>query len=206
MNAAIAAGYSTLSFDRLGTGLSTHGEPRNEIQAPLEVNLLHELTCMLRHGKLPSAPKYKPKKVIHVGHSYGSCQTYALSNAYPTDTNGIVLTGFAFNATFLPLFLAGGDFQQARERYPDRFGKLPAGYLISGSAGADQYNFLQQDRVDPKLAEMGEKTKQPVTIGQLLTVANLPMVSKFKGPVMVIIGGMFFLIQMVTFKLIESRN
>ena len=59
-------GYCTLAIDRLGIGLSSHGEPLNEIQAPLEIAALAELTMMLRKGSLSGVPKAF-KKVVHVG-------------------------------------------------------------------------------------------------------------------------------------------
>jgi hypothetical protein len=46
------AGYSTLSWDRLGTGQSSHGDPINEIQASLEVAALYALTEKLRAGTM----------------------------------------------------------------------------------------------------------------------------------------------------------
>jgi pimeloyl-ACP methyl ester carboxylesterase len=52
------AGYSTLSWDRLGTGQSSHGsDPINEIQASLEVAALYALTEKLRAGQIPGVCK-----------------------------------------------------------------------------------------------------------------------------------------------------
>lgn len=58
--------YCTLSYDRLGIGNSSHGEPLNEIQASLEVAALAQLTMMLRNGTFPGV-KQAFKKVTHVG-------------------------------------------------------------------------------------------------------------------------------------------
>lgn len=58
--------YSTLSYDRLGIGKSSHGDPLNEIQAPLEVAALAELTTQLRRGTFPGV-KTAFKKVVHIG-------------------------------------------------------------------------------------------------------------------------------------------
>ena len=59
-------GYSTLAYDRLGIGNSSHGEPLNEIQAFLEVAALAELTLMLRNGTFPGV-KQTFDKITHVG-------------------------------------------------------------------------------------------------------------------------------------------
>ena len=40
---ALLHGYHTLSYDRLGIGNSSHGEPKNEIQAFLEVASLAQI-------------------------------------------------------------------------------------------------------------------------------------------------------------------
>ena len=57
--------YSTLAIDRLGIGNSSHGEPLNEIQAPIEVAALAELTKQLRAGTFPGVKAIN--KVVHVG-------------------------------------------------------------------------------------------------------------------------------------------
>lgn len=58
--------YCTLAYDRLGIGNSSHGEPRDEIQASLEVAAIAELTMMLRNGTFPGV-NHAFTKVAHVG-------------------------------------------------------------------------------------------------------------------------------------------
>ena len=58
--------YCTLSYDRLGIGNSSHGEPLNEIQAFLEIAALAELTMMLRNGTFPGVNQTFGK-ITHVG-------------------------------------------------------------------------------------------------------------------------------------------
>jgi pimeloyl-ACP methyl ester carboxylesterase len=60
---------------------------------------------MLRNGTFPAANRTF-NKVVHVGHSFGSAQTYALANLYPNLTDGIVLTGFSMNGSFVNSFAA----------------------------------------------------------------------------------------------------
>lgn len=57
--------------------MSSHGEPVNEIQVYLEIAALKSLTDKIRAGSIPSVPNFG--KVIHIGHSFGSVQTYALT-------------------------------------------------------------------------------------------------------------------------------
>ena len=98
--------YYTLSFDRLGIGNSSHGEPLNEIQSFIEIAATVQLTQMLRNGTFPGFNQTF-SKVVHVGHSFGSAQTYALASMYPNITDGIVLTGFSMNGSFVSSFAAG---------------------------------------------------------------------------------------------------
>lgn len=222
-------GYCTLAYDRLGIGNSSHGEPLNEIQITLEVAALAELTMMLRKGTFPGV-KQTFDKITHVGHSFGSAETYALVNMYPTISDGIVLTGFSMNASFTGFFGAGGNFEQAYLNQPFRFGNAsasavesilnisasasfesivnmysltdylvgitssspsldyPPGYLTNANSGANQYLFLLPGFFDPGLLLVGEETKQPVTVGELLTLTSAAKMNAFAGPVLVITG------------------
>ena len=163
-------------------------------------------------------------------HSFGSAQTYALANLYPTLTDGIVLTGFSTNGSFVPFFAAGADFQLANLNQPFRFGNVSDdvgaqvtkaasafsestlnaygltdylagltpgtgprvaygdGYLTNSNANANQYLFFLPGFFDTGLLFAGEATKQPVTVGEILTLPSIPMVNNFAGPVLVITG------------------
>ena len=80
MNAATAAGYCTLSYDRIGIGNSSHGDPLNEIQINLEVQGLRALTQLLINGSYPGVNHtFNASDIVHVGHSFGSAQTYLLA-------------------------------------------------------------------------------------------------------------------------------
>ena len=64
----------------------------------------------------------------------------------------------------------------------------PPGYLTNANSGANQYLFFLPGFFDPDLLLVGEKTKQPVTVGELLTLTNAPKVNAFAGPVLVVTG------------------
>ena len=216
------AKYCTLSYDRLGIGKSSKGDVLNEIQSNLEIEALHQLTLMLRDGTFPGVKKAF-SKVVHVGHSFGSVQTYNLVNMYPDISDGIALTGFSTNSSFAGFFLAGGNFVQASQNQPLRFGNiggtqvqsllagtpiaeylagidlatipkgqdLPNGYVITSNIEANKLLFLTPGAFDPMLLTFAENTKQPVTLGELLTLGSVPMVNNFAGPVIVVTGGIF---------------
>jgi pimeloyl-ACP methyl ester carboxylesterase len=192
VDAALNASYATLSFDRLGLGKSSHGHPLNEIQIFVEIAATAELTRMLRNGTFPGA-NHSFQKVVHVGHSFGSIQTYNLANMYPDLTDAIVLTGFSIDLSFIPTFIAAGSFVQANKFSHQRFGSgsqnpLPEGYLVSATPSADAFDFFLGGYYDPALLYASEETKQVVTVGEFLTVGSFPFTNQFSGPVMVFTG------------------
>lgn len=165
---------------------------------------------------------------------------------YPEISDGIVLTGFSTNGSFVGLFGAGGDFVQANLNQPFRFGNLTAasvesiidlsgvmvnsppypnvsvtavesvlnaygltdyvaglltpgpkvpyvnGYLTNKDIDANQYLFFLPGFFDPGALLAGENTKQPVTVGELLTLGSIPMANEFAGPVLIITGCKLF--------------
>lgn len=179
-------GYSTFSWDRLGIGMSQHGEPVNEIQALLEVDALRALTEMLRAGSIPGVIK-SFNKVVHVGHSFGSEHTYALTAMYPTISDGIALTGFSQNGSFVPFFELGGNFIQANtvaalSAYPD-------GYLAAGDPSGVQTNFFSPGMFDAAVLALAYSTGEPVTVGELLTIGGeTGSVNYFAGPTIIVTG------------------
>lgn len=195
---ALSRGYHTFAYDRLGIGMSSHGDAKKEIQLPLELDSLAQLTRMLRSGAIHTGHGHghshqKPAKIVHVGHSFGSMLTYGISATYPDLSDGVVLTGFSMNNSFMTIFMAGANLQQARlNQSPGAFSKTgqnySSGYLTNADIGNNEYMFLYPGNFDPKLLEYGEKNKQPLTVGELLTVSSVPASSKFTGPVLIVTG------------------
>ncbi|KAL6150985.1 hypothetical protein ACJQWK_10464 [Exserohilum turcicum] len=212
---------------------------------------------MLRNGDICQIGR-PYDKVIHVGHSFGSIQSYWLSARYPENTDGVILTGFSAASQFLAYIIAGMNMHSARLNQPLRFGDAsadnirwvihyhggykkvmwllneflmqsgidtkpsdewseiltteimdlvneyvdfdsddwkpvysyhyPPGYMTTSCFTAFQYGFLQPGNYDVQLGLHAERTKQPVTTGELLTLASAPKSSSFTGPVLVING------------------
>ncbi|KAK8219931.1 hypothetical protein M8818_000346 [Zalaria obscura] len=252
IDVALAHGFHTVSIDRFGIGNSSHGDPLNVVQAPAEVSALYDITMMLRSGDFPSVSTAF-NKVVHVGHSFGSAQTYLLSAMHPNATDGIALTGFSMNATWLPQTLADWNLHLARLNQPLRFGNqtvsrssrwtalffntapvqllqsvlqsigiqlspyqvweeiattelgdlinqwnatvapiaqnVPTGYLTWSDFTSNIFAFLHPGMFDIGLGIFSEMTKQPVTLGEIFTLANgAPMINPFTGPVQVVTG------------------
>lgn len=62
------------------------------------------------------------------------------------------------------------------------------GYLANKDDDSQQYLFFLPGFFDVGLLYAGEATKQPVTVGELLTLGSVPMMNNFAGPVLIITG------------------
>ncbi|TKA77437.1 hypothetical protein B0A49_02329 [Cryomyces minteri] len=272
IDVATAAGFSTVSIDRFGIGNSSKADPLNVVQAPAEVSAMYEITNMLRNGTFPTVA-HKFQKVVHVGHSFGSAQTNMLVTLHPQASDGIVLTGWSINGTWLGQTLADWNLHLARLNQPLRFGNvslaakrgqngqnkykgqngqnghrnedgsvngyvsnsdliqtienalgllgveasasdiwqeiattevgdiingwnetlappqnLPTGYLTWSDLTANIFAFLYPGFFEDAISLFAEKTKQPVTLGEILTLAGPIAPNKFAGPVQVVTG------------------
>ncbi len=181
--------YSTLTWDRLGVGASTHAkDPINGLQIFLEIEALRALTEVASHGKLPGV-RHSFNDIVHLGHSFGSAMTYSLVNQYPDISKGIVLTGFSQVPNFMGLFALAANFVPVSS-IPSLRLKYPKGYIGAGSRSAVQLDFFGQGDFDSQVLDYAYRNGQPHTPGELLTVgAGGGIPNTFKGPAMIITGG-----------------
>ena len=147
VSAAVTAGYATLNYDRLGVGASDHPDPIQVVQAFADVEILHGLTQLLRAGKASSGQTIK--RVVGVGHSYGSIVTEGVTAKYPADFDAVILTGFGPNLGDLPSTILANDPAIAALNQPQRFGGLPGGYLVHNDAIAYQLPFFRYPNFSP---------------------------------------------------------
>ncbi|KAG6986582.1 hypothetical protein G7Y79_00077g099740 [Physcia stellaris] len=208
--------YCTLSYDRLGIGNSSHGEPLNEIQSYLEVAALAEITMMFRNGTFPGVPKafktithvgrHRPNRLLHelilhallpsrrqlpprapepalplrqrlLRHRRHDPQLHRLG---PKHLHHVPAAMSIIASYGLTDYVAGLQTRQ-RVEYAD-------GYLANANADSNQYLFFLPGFFDAQLALAGEMRKQPVAVGELLTLGSVPMVNRFAGPVLVLTG------------------
>ncbi|KAF7192168.1 hypothetical protein HII31_06554 [Pseudocercospora fuligena] len=184
----VAAQYNhaTFFYDRLGVGKSSKPDALNIVQAPLEVEILHQLLTKVRAGYFSDIT---PKTVIATGHSFGSILTQAITAQYPSSIDGAILTGFSVNSTAMPTFLIGNNFAIAAQDQPYRFSDAPQGYLVSASPISNQIGFFKTPGFDPEILSLADATKGTVTYGELLTTSAVTGVaSNYTKPVAVVNG------------------
>ncbi|KAF3006953.1 hypothetical protein E8E14_003185 [Neopestalotiopsis sp. 37M] len=186
VNQALDRGYSTFAYDRLGIGESSHGDPVNEIQSYLEIAALRTLTTMLRQSTV-SGITANFSKIAHVGHSYGSVETYGLVAQDPTISDGIALTGFSKDADFLGEFSLGANEIQANTF--SRLSNYVDGYIAPATASALQADFFAPREFSPEILEAAFNTSQPNSVGEVLTMNGAyDAPNPYGGPVLVITG------------------
>ncbi|KAK8049100.1 hypothetical protein PG994_010830 [Apiospora phragmitis] len=181
VNHALAHGYATLDWDRLGLGESTRLDPVHEVQLPLEVEALRELTRLLRAGSVDlhlnpdsdngetttttttttTPPKFD--KIVHVGHSLGSSVVYALAAV-----DGLVLTGWSTVPDFMSAGFIGLHLEQARPKGGPLAGYAP-GYVVMGDVTALHTDFFAPGAYDPAILAPAYAATQPTTVGEIAT-------------------------------------
>lgn len=178
VDATLRAGYSVFTYDRLGVGQSDHPDAYDVVQAPLELEILRQLTLMARNGTLYSfAAKAKPtdaafstwtkpSKVIHVGHSFGSFLTSAFIANYGDLTDGAIITGYLLTQYLGSAGSTAFSVEYAATSSPsyDR----PSGYVVSQKNGIQNIFFGgdPETAFTPELLNYGNAIKQPVPVGE----------------------------------------
>ena len=125
VDAAAAAGYATLNYDRLGVGQSEHPDPVQVVQIAAHAEVAHGLVQLLRAGALGG---HAFGSVVGVGHSLGSIISTGVTFKYPRDFDAAVITGLSTNSTFSLLTIAALD-QRIANTVNARFRGLADGYL-----------------------------------------------------------------------------
>lgn len=186
ISSALAAGYTTFSYDRLDCGLSTQANPYTEIQATVELAVFATLTAAIRTGKIAkSINPNPPKKVLHVGHSWGSELSNVLAATFPGLSDSVVLTGYSHIFQYELMFVGNTAFHLASESQPSRFGNHSSGYLTWGDKYDNQYSFFSYPYFDPQVLSYAESTKFPFTIGEFISQSALnDSASTFTGDVL----------------------
>lgn len=182
------------------------------LQTGVEIEVVRGLTELARAGELLSASRvtgstssssssspnatrdaaaYTPRKVVHVGHSYGSFMTSGLLARHGGLSDGAILTGLLSNEHLLKeVSQAAFGLEFAAESDPVRFGDRPSGYIVQRTLSNVQQIFLKKGTFEPELLSYAELVKQPAAVGEFVSAAQAfgqPALD-FTGPVQVSYG------------------
>lgn len=146
VDAAAEAGYSTLSYDRLGTGRSDHPDPIQVVQGSIQVEIVHALVQLLRAGRIGGQAF---PSVVGVGHSAGTAITLAVTARYPKDLDAVILTGTSASTTYIPVTFAALSLIIANQDPSGRFARLSNGYLTPSTLEGFQLTFFRYPFFDP---------------------------------------------------------
>ena len=204
IDVAVAAGYATFSYDRIGVGKSEHPDPTQVVQGPIQVEIAHALVTLLRNGKIGPLSF---KKVVGVGHSAGSTVTNGVTTKYPQDFDAVILTGTSTSPAFVNTAVASFDLTIANTDASKKFTGLSNGYLVQPLQESIQFSYYRFPNFDPKSKPsmshtrssallmqsldlaIGVANKQTQTFGELLTLGAIVAPSPhFTGPVDIVLG------------------
>ncbi|TKY91045.1 hypothetical protein EX895_001044 [Sporisorium graminicola] len=191
---AASYGYSTFRYDRLGTGESEtpRGGGFDVVRAQTEVAILQGVLGKLRNSTQVGGKRHR--KIVGVGHSYGSIQTQAVTQQTPELLDAAVLTGYTSNATNLPAYLHAASYSIANRIFPSRLANKPAQWLVTGSNASDILAFFYPPFYSQASFDLSRSTEQPVTLGSLFTVGAVGgKADNFTGPVQVVNGAKDFI-------------
>ncbi|KAH7312543.1 Alpha/Beta hydrolase protein [Stachybotrys elegans] len=181
VEAALAAGYSVLNYDRLGVGASSTASSFEDAQFQVQTAVLDSLVDYA-HERLHA------NKVALVGHSYGAYLTAAAASQKSVDA--IALTGFSGNLSFFGPFLAGAGLHVANTLDPVRWGHLDNGYLMSSDVYATSYIYFAEPHFDHDIARWTHHVEaEPFAIGELPSLLRTEIqYSDIQAPVLVLQG------------------
>ena len=128
IDAAVQAGYSTFSYDRIGVGMSDHPDPIQVVQGPLQIEIAHALVTLIRNALIGGTKNYT--NIVGVGHSAGSTVTQGVTTKYPHDFDAVILTGISNSSVYTNTAIASFDFTIANLDASGKFAGLANGYLV----------------------------------------------------------------------------
>jgi pimeloyl-ACP methyl ester carboxylesterase len=159
---ATAAGYVTVSIDRIGVGRSSR-PPGDEVTLASNAFVLHQVIEQLRAGDITGAPA---PAVALVGHSLGSIVSVTTAGRFG-GVDALVVHGFLHE-------VAPGGAEQlfaslvpADEHEKFRGHGLPAGYMAMRRGARGQ--FYESATSQPEVIEWDEEASETTTTGEAAT-------------------------------------
>ncbi|KAL6229205.1 hypothetical protein BDW75DRAFT_245936 [Aspergillus navahoensis] len=190
VDAALNAGYSILTYYRLGVGPSEKPDGYEIVQMSVKTEILKELAVLARSGtlseKAPSIHVLSSDKVVLGGNSCGSGLTIAVLANYPHLADGAVSTGLIPNTQFGAAGQRAFGLVYAAISNPSRFGDRGRGYLVQGTESSLQQVFFKKGSFEPEMLKYANSIKETGAAGGLVSFpAALAMsAAGFMGPIL----------------------
>lgn len=171
VSAAVRAGYATLAYDRLGDGQSSH-PPSAVVTFDTGVWIAHQVVQALRTARITGpAGRVGFRKVIEVGHSFGSWYTWFEASRY-RDVDAVILSA-ATHRLNVPATGVKAVLDARPAMLDRRFGlRYDPGYLTT-SPGRRYHAFSAPAKVDPRIRAYDEATKQTGTAAELAAIPEI---------------------------------
>ncbi|RDW65739.1 alpha/beta hydrolase [Aspergillus mulundensis] len=193
VDAALAAGYSILTYDRLGVGSSDKPDAYEIVQVPVQVEILAAIAGLARRGTLATQAKAKASftvptftKTVLVGHSFGSGLTISMLAHYPHLVDGAVATGLIPNTQVGAAGQRAFGLEYAAASNPSRFHDRGSGYLVQGTVSALQQVFFKKGFFEPRVLEYADSIKETGTAGEFVSFGSAleRPAGGYRGPIL----------------------
>lgn len=162
VNALTAAGYATLAIDRIGVGESDH-PPAADLTTEGSAHTVHQVIQKLRSGTLtaPTFGRVKAKRIVLVGHSYGSGVSTLEASTYH-DIDALIVTGLFHS--FGPGALEVASHFLPTSYDPAFAGRnIPDGYLTTAPGSRGGSYFYYAPGTDQNVVAVDEATKDALS-------------------------------------------
>ncbi|KUJ07790.1 uncharacterized protein LY89DRAFT_765843 [Mollisia scopiformis] len=196
VEASLAAGYSILTYDRLGVGRSDKPDAYDIVQGSVQVEIIKELTLMARAGSLTTSSSIQntaiPKfdKIVLVGHSLGSALTLGVLTKYGNLVEGAVSTGFIIEGVTGLVSDDAFGLEYAASNDPQRFSDRGSGYMVQATQSNAQQIFFKKGHFEQEMLEYAVSIKETGTVGDFVSlglVLGQPAL-EFTGPLLFALG------------------
>lgn len=185
VSAAVRAGFATFNLSRIGIGDSSR-PLGTRIDVDANAYVVHQLIELLRSGILAGA---RPGSVVVVGHSMGSVMAVAHAVDYPSDADGIILTGILHNTNpeYTERVRDGSGLAMLDGRFADR--SLDFSYFTS-KPGMREEMFYHLPAADIEVIALDEATRETLTLGEIISVGRFDRekTREIGVPVLMVIG------------------
>jgi pimeloyl-ACP methyl ester carboxylesterase len=161
---ALEAGYGVFAVDRLGSGQSSR-PLSTMVTFASEASTLHQAVTGLRTGTVGHT---RWKRVILVGHSYGSAEIAQEVANYPGDADAVILTGSGHAVSANTLGLTRTGFKSASTMLA-RFGGLDTQYLTSTTQQVRDELLYRDADSDPAVRAFDQATRDTLALSESTT-------------------------------------